>query len=226
MKCSLFFLMILSVGTSVRSESDVTCFVRPAVSPARLTSVGSDLSPVPWVAGRPNTQLASKKKTAATGQKLQVKMLKFVAGTGIVGEVIQVTPAFYHNKLLPTKSAELISNEEMKEQQAVAAAKEKAINEKANALKEKLSGITLQIKRKVGPDGHLFGGIGAKAIVDELKTIIKDDFFDKKGVKVQAITDEEGKKLRGDIKQTGNFSAAISLTKDISARIEVVVASE
>jgi large subunit ribosomal protein L9 len=140
--------------------------------------------------------------------------------------VIQVTPAFYHNKLLPTKSAELISNEEMKEQQAVAAAKEKAINEKANALKEKLSGITLQIKRKVGPDGHLFGGIGAKAIVDELKTIIKDDFFDKKGVKVQAITDEEGKKLRGDIKQTGNFSAAISLTKDISARIEVVVASE
>jgi large subunit ribosomal protein L9 len=153
-------------------------------------------------------------------------MLKYVAGTGIVGEVIQVTPAFYHNKLLPTKSAELISNEEMKQQQAVLAAEEKATKEKANELKEKLSGITLQIKRTAGPDGHLFGGIGAKAIVDELKTIIKDDFFDKKGVKVQAITDEEGKKLRGDIKHTGNFSAAISLTKDISARIEVVVASE
>jgi large subunit ribosomal protein L9 len=233
----------------VRSEGDVTrsshsaCFVRPAVSHGRSTSVGSDSCPVPWVAGRLNgqdlssrsrssnpavasaTQLASKKKNAAT-TKIQVKMLKFVAGTGIVGEVIQVTPAFYHNKLLPTKSAELISNEEMREQQAQQAAEEKATKEKANELKEKLSGITLQIKRTAGPDGHLFGGIGPKAIVEELKTIIVDDFLDKKGVKVLAITDEEGKKLRGDIKQTGSFSAGISLTKDISAKIEIVVAPE
>jgi large subunit ribosomal protein L9 len=225
----------------VRSEGEVTrsshsaCFVRPAVSHGRSTSVGSDSCPVPWVAGRSTrssnpavvsaTQLASKKKNAAT-TKIQVKMLKFVAGTGIVGEVIQVTPAFYHNKLLPTRSAELISNEEMKQEQAQMAADEKATREKANELKEKLSGITLQIKRTAGPDGHLFGGIGPKAIVDELKTMIVDDFLDKKGVKVLAITDEEGKKLRGDIKNTGAFSAGISLTKDISAKIEIVVSPE
>jgi large subunit ribosomal protein L9 len=233
----------------VRSEGRVTrsshsaCFVRPAGSHGRSTSVGSDSFPVPWVAGRPNsqdlssrtrsgnpavasaTQLASKKKNAAT-TKIQVKMLKFVAGTGIVGEVIQVTPAFYHNKLLPTRSAELISNEEMKQEQAQMAADEKATREKANELKEKLSGITLQIKRTAGPDGHLFGGIGPKAIVEELKTMIVDDFLDKKGVKVLAITDEEGKKLRGDIKETGSFSAGISLTKDISAKIEIVVSPE
>lgn len=240
MRSFFTFLMLLPAGVSVRSHS--ACFVRPAVSPVRLSSVG-DSYPVPWVAGRPNsqdlssrtrignpavgsaTQLASKKKSAA-GAKIQVKMLKYVAGTGIVGQVIQVTPAFYHNKLLPTKSAELISNEEMKLEQAQVAAEEKETREKANELKEKLSGITLQIKRTAGPDGHLFGGIGPKAIVDELKMMIVDDFLDQKGVKVMAITDEDGSKLRGDIKHTGKFSAGISLTKDISAKIEVVVAPE
>jgi large subunit ribosomal protein L9 len=241
--------MLLSAGASARSEGTTrsifpSCFVSPAVSPARSTTIGSD-SPVPWVADRSNsrdlssrsrngipaivsaTQLASKKKAAAAAtKKIQVRLLKYIHGTGLAGEVINVTPAFYQNKLRPQKLAELISDEEVKVEKVRVAAVEKATREKANELKEKLTGLTLQIKRTSGPDGKLFGGIGSKAIMDEIKTIIVDDFLDGKGVKVQAITDEEGNKLQGDIKHTGNFGATIALTPDISATIEMVVASE
>lgn len=136
-----------------------------------------------------------------------------------------VTPAFFNNKLRPTKSAEEISDDQVKEEQAEHAADEKATREKATALKEKLTDVTLQIKRKCGPEGQLFGGIGAKQIMEELRSQEKDEFLATKGIKVQAVTDEDDKKMRGDIKHTGTFGATIGLSKDISVKVTLEVTS-
>lgn len=172
-----------------------------------------------------HTQLYSKKKKAApaAAKKIQVKMLKHVAGTGQAGQVVNVTPAFFNNKLRPTKSAVVISDEQVEQEEAAAAAEAKEKREKAEALKEKIAAITLTITRKAGPDGQLFGGIGPKVIVEELKSRIEDDYLSSKSVKITAVTDEDGKKMRGDIKHTGNFGATIALSKDISARLPIVV---
>lgn len=165
------------------------------------------------------TALCSKKKGGASkkkgGSKVQVKLLNHVAGTGQAGDVILVTPAFFQNKLRPTKSAVVVSDDEVAKEKAEKKAAEEATLSAASALKETISEISLHIQRKAGPDGQLFGGVSPKCILDELKKQVQDDFLSKKRVKIVSVTDDDGKKLPHDIKHVGEFDATISLTKDI-----------
>ncbi len=141
--------------------------------------------------------------------------------------VIMVTPAFYSNKLRPTQSAVLISDEEVQKEQVKAAEADKQTRETAERLKEIFLSKKVVFKRKVGPDGQLFGGIGAKAIMEEMiSTFGEEEFLSRKSVKVTSLLDSDGKKIAGDIKHTGEFGASISLTQDISAIIEIEVDGE
>lgn len=171
--------------------------------------------------------VASKKKggsqASTSSKKIQVKMLKYVSGTGQKGDVVMVTPAFFQNKLRPTQSAQIISDDEVDKERAAAAALEKETKETAQSLKEEIEKLELVLPRKAGPDGQLFGGVGPKTIMEELKKKVDNSFLDNKGVKIQALFDVDGKKMRGDIKHTGEFQSTVSLTKDIIAKFEVVV---
>lgn len=169
--------------------------------------------------------LSAKKKAApAASKKVQVKLLKHVAGTGQAGEVIMVTPPFFNNKLRPTQSAELISDDQVEMEKAQAALQAKERQVKAAAVQEQVQGETIVLKRKAGPDGQLFGGIGAKVIMEELKAKTgEDDFLDSKGVKITALLDEDGRKMRGDIKHTGSFQAMLQLSKQVAATVKIEV---
>ena len=171
-------------------------------------------------------QLSKKKAAPAPVKKIQVKMLKYVEGTGHVGEIVMVTPAFFQNKLRPSASAVMITDEEVAKAKLEAEALEKETREKAEVLKERLDGLSITLRRKAGPDGHLFGGIGPKCIMDELETIINDNFLKQKNVKIISITNEDGSEMNGDIKHTGVFNASLSLTKDISGLFGIIVETE
>lgn len=173
--------------------------------------------------------LSAKKKSSAppASKKIQVKLLKHVAGTGQAGEVVMVTPPFFNNKLRPTKSAELITDEQVELEKAEAALAEEERQSRAASLKEQIEGAPLLLTRKAGPDGQLFGGIGAKNIIDELKSSTgADDFLGRKDVKITALVDGDGKKMRGDIKHTGLFKASLSLTQAITATVTIQVDPE
>jgi large subunit ribosomal protein L9 len=171
-----------------------------------------------------STALCAKK--VAKAKKIQVKLLKTVEGTGQKGDVVQVTPAFFQNKLQRTQSAEIISDEEVEKMESEKEAAEKEEQEKATSLKEALEEKTITITRKAGPDGQLFGGIGPKVIMDEVQNILQDDFLNQKGVKIAAIMDENGKKMRSDIKHTGDFAAKLALAKNIAAEFKISVLAE
>ena len=176
-----------------------------------------------------STALSAKKKTVApaASKKIQVKLLKHVAGTGQAGDVVMVTPPFYNNKLRPTKSATLISDDQVEMERAKAALEAKERQTTAAAIKERVEATPLMLKRKAGPDGQLFGGIGAKVLMEELKEVTGEgDFLDSKSVKIIALMDGDGKKMQGDIKHLGSFSASLSLTKDVVAKIEIEVQAE
>jgi len=177
------------------------------------------------------TILHSKKNkpAPAAAKKIQVKMLKSVPGTGQKGDVILVTPAFFNNKLRPTSSASVISDEEVEKEEAEKKAVEKERNALATALKERLEGNPLRFQRKSGPEGHLFGSINPKAVLTAVSEQVDNDqanFLDQKSVKITALVDSNGKKMRGDIKHIGEFQATISLTKNISAKLDIVVEAE
>jgi large subunit ribosomal protein L9 len=167
--------------------------------------------------------MSKKKAVAAPAKKIQVKMLKYVEGTGHVGEIVMVTPAFFNNKLRPSSSAIMITDEEVAKERADAERLKAETDAKAQALKERLDDLTLVLKRKAGPDGQLFGGVGAKMIVEELTKILGDEFLNNKGVKIVSIVNLDGEAIKGDIKHTGQFGASMSLTKEISASFTIIV---
>jgi ribosomal protein L9 len=174
---------------------------------------------------------SAKKKTPAGGaaatKKIQVKLLKHIAGTGQAGDVIQVTPAFFNNKLRPTKSAVMISDDDVIREKAEAQAHEAETTAKATELQLKIEDISMTLVRKAGPTGQLFGGISPKCIMEELqKKWPGDDYLADKHVKIAEFVDGEGKEIKGDIKHTGEFGARIVLKQGIAAKFAIVVQPE
>ena len=174
---------------------------------------------------RGGSELSAKKGAA---KKIQVKLNTNVKGTGQKGDVIQVTPAFFNNKLRPTQAADIISDDEVAQEETERKQAYDEERQEAQALAEELAGTIISIRKKAGPEGNLFGGIGPKVIMDELQAVFKEhiDFLSRKGVKIVAVTDENGKKMRQDIKHTGEFGAQIALTKEISGKVKIEVKAE
>lgn len=235
----LTILLLLSVVVAAPSSFALKAasFVPPA-SPQVTTS-----SPAPTLVNQARIQAVArgygtapipsalwakkKKKQPAASKKIQVKMLKHVAGTGSAGDVVLVTPAFFNNKLRPTKSAVPISDDEVQEEESQKQAQIDANNEAATKIKEQLESddYTLVITKKSGPDGQLFGAVNAKALMEELRKNVNDDYLTQKQVKVSNVT-QDGKKFRGDIKHVGDYSVTLGLTKEISATFDVSVQAE
>ncbi len=220
---SLLFLWQLAIGVTVAFAPPN--FKTPNTSPI-IHGVLSNSLLAPS-----STSLHAKKKggvTTTSSGKIQVKLLKHVAGTGHAGQVIMVTPAFFNNKLRPTQSALVISNEEVAREQKEVEQHEKEAIETAKELQATISELTLKFLRKAGPDGQLFGGINAKTLITELQGAVDDkkDFLSQKHVKIADLYDEEGKKMNGDIKHIGKFSSTIFLRADISAKFDILVEPE
>jgi ribosomal protein L9 len=71
----------------------------------------------------------------------------------------------------------------------------------------------------------LFGGISTKKLLQQLQSQVDDPYLREKQVKVVEVVvpTESGKKLPGDIKETGEYIMKLQLTKDIPVNIQVVV---
>jgi large subunit ribosomal protein L9 len=187
----------------------------------------------PTNAAQPSHTALYKKKggggsstTSSASKKIQVKLLKHVPGTGQAGEVILVSPAFFNNRLRPTSLAKEITNEQVEQERMAKSTKQQQDNELAIQMVERIEALKLTMKRKVGPNGHLFGGVGSKMVMEELYSAISDDFLRQKNVKITAMLDPEGKRLDGDIKTIGTFTATVSLTKEHDAQLKVIVEAE
>lgn len=164
-----------------------------------------------------------RKGSNSSPKKIQVKLVKQVPGTGQVGDILKVTPAFYNNRLLPTQSAQIISDEQVAKERSDAEKASAELVAKARSMKEKVEGIQLTISRRAGPNGQLFGGVGAKTLMEELRIALEDDFLKAKHVKVASLLDEDGKKVRGDLKHVGDFRATVKLTSDCSASLKFTI---
>lgn len=156
--------------------------------------------------------------------KLQVKLLKYVPGTGNIGDVILVAPAFFENKLKKTNSAKIVTDEEVANEKEKLDANQKQREAAAAEMQEKLNEMKVVFEKKAGPEGHLFGGIKAKDILNELKTKFpKGSAIEGKAVKVLKMKDEEGNIVNHDIKEVGDYTVTISLMADVRADVSISV---
>lgn len=225
------------------SSTFTTAFVSPGAAPtvvrnvhavASCYGVCSTAPPPPATTTTSTTALCSKKKKKSAtapgkGGKLQVQMLKAIEGTGRVGDVVMVAPAFFENKLRKTNSARLVTDEEVASQKKESSAKAAAKLDSAREVADKITTIkTISFMKKAGPDGHLFGGIKTKDVLTELRLQFPTGTaLDDKHVKVQRLRDAEGAAVDHDIiKYLGDFQATIALLDDVSADLTITVTSD
>lgn len=176
------------------------------------------------------TSLAAKKKkknpNAGKGGKIQVKLTKHIAGTGQAGDIIMVAPAFFEHKLRKSQSAVRISDEEVAKEKSEADATAEKDMAAAMVLKEEIDSLTLTLSRKAGPEGNLFGGVGYKHLLEELRNTVPNVTL---GDKVKITTIKEAgssEAMKHDIKTLGEYEGTIKLLKGVTADFNILVVEE
>jgi large subunit ribosomal protein L9 len=149
-------------------------------------------------------------------KKLEIVFKKDVENLGSFGEVRQVAAGFARNYLIPKGYALYLkdrrSKEILKQKAEIQKAEAAKIDELKN-LAQKLEGLVLTIKAKVGEKGKLFGSIGPEEIVAQLK---KESKIELKKEQVECEP----------IKNVGEAEVLIKLGHQITSKIKIVVEAE
>jgi large subunit ribosomal protein L9 len=148
---------------------------------------------------------------------MQVILMDKVVNLGGLGDIVKVKDGYARNYLIPQGKAKRATEENKKVFEARRAELEKGQAEKlvaAQAVAAKLEGLTLQLVRKAGVDGRLFGSVGNTDIAEALAA---------KGVEVE----KSAVRLPlGPIKQLGENQVEIAVHSDVVAAITVVIGAE
>ena len=148
---------------------------------------------------------------------MEIILLEKVGKLGNLGDIVRVKDGYARNFLIPQKMARRATEAAKAEFEARRADLEKTAAEKlaaAQALGEKLAGMTVQILQKSGVDGRLFGSVTNSDIAEVL---IKQGF---------AVEKSQIRLPQGPFKTVGDFPLSVALHSDVIAEITASVLGE
>ncbi len=148
---------------------------------------------------------------------MQIILMEKVVNLGGLGDVVKVKDGYARNFLIPqgkakraTEANRKIFEEKRAELERIQAEAVAA----AQAQAEKLEGLMVQITRKTGVDGRLFGSVSGHDIIEALEA---------QGFKV----DKGAVRLpEGPLKTIGDTPVQIALHSDVVATVTVSVLGE
>ena len=145
---------------------------------------------------------------------MKVILQQDVKGQGKKGQMIEASDGYARNFLLPRKLAVAATAENintMKMQEKAKKAQEAAEKAEAQAIAEKLAGITVKVTAKGGNGGRLFGAVTSKEISDALKAQHNIDI-----AKTKIVQEEP-------IKAFGGYKLKVKLGYEITGTLSVMV---
>ena len=145
---------------------------------------------------------------------MKVILQQDVKGQGKKGQMIEASDGYARNFLLPRKLAVAATAENintMKMQEKAKKAQEAAEKAEAQAIAEKLSGLTVKVVAKGGNGGRLFGAVTSKEISDALKAQHNIDI-----AKTKIVQEEP-------IKAFGGYKLKVKLGYEITGTLSVMV---
>ncbi|HEY6094408.1 MAG TPA: 50S ribosomal protein L9 [Gallionellaceae bacterium] len=148
---------------------------------------------------------------------MQVILMEKVVNLGQLGDVVKVKNGYARNFLIPQGKAKRATENnvaEFAERRAELEAAERAKVADAQAVAEKMNGVTVQIAQKAGVDGKLFGSVTNTDVANALTAM---------GF---AVEKAQVRMPEGHIKQIGDHPLTISLHTDVVANITVSVLGE
>lgn len=122
---------------------------------------------------------------------MKVILLSDVKKVGKKGEIVEVSDGYGRNFLLNKKLAVLATKKSMEildEQNLQYDLEEKQKEADAQALKQKLTKITLEFHVKTGEGGRVFGSVSTKQIVEQLQRVHAIKIEKRKFIDTDAIT--------------------------------------
>lgn len=148
---------------------------------------------------------------------MEILLKKDVANLGYAGEIVKVKAGYAMNYLVPQGFA-TVATESVKKQHAETlrqrAHKEEKLVADAKALAETVSAQVLEVKAKVSESGKLYGSVTTMDL--EAALAAKGLTIDKKDITI----------LEGDVKELGEYEAAVKIYKQIKANFKFNVVAE
>jgi large subunit ribosomal protein L9 len=148
---------------------------------------------------------------------VEVILMEKIVNLGQLGDIVKVKNGYARNYLIPHGKAKRATQAALVEFEARRGDLEKAENEKLTAAQEQaqtLDGLMVQIARKAGVDGKLFGSVTNMDIAAALKS------------QGHEILKSTIRMPQGPIKQIGDYSLSIALHSDVLVHITVSVLGE
>jgi large subunit ribosomal protein L9 len=148
---------------------------------------------------------------------MEVILLEKIDNLGGLGDKVRVRPGYARNYLLPKGKAKFATPENIAEFEARRAELERAAAEAlaaAEARRDSLTGMVIEIRAKAGSEGKLFGSIGAGDIADAVTA---------RGVEVEK---REVRLPEGPLRQAGEYEIEVHLHADVNADIRIIVIGE
>jgi large subunit ribosomal protein L9 len=148
---------------------------------------------------------------------MQVILMEKVASLGALGDVVKVKDGYARNFLIPHGKAKRATESNLKEFEDRRADLEKKAADLLAAAQEraaKIEGMTVQVTRKAGVDGRLFGSVNTADIAEA---------FVAQGI--QAAKNEI-RMPHGQLKQVGEYPLTMQLHADVVTNFVVAVIGE
>ena len=148
---------------------------------------------------------------------MQVILMEKVVNLGNLGDVVKVRDGYARNFLIPQGKAKRVTPENLAEFETRRAELERQQAEKLSGAQEqaaKLEGLMVQITRKAGVDGRLFGSVTNFDVAEALMA---------QGIEVEKA---DIRMPQGPLKMVGDAQVQIALHSDVVAAITVSVLGE
>ena len=143
---------------------------------------------------------------------MKVLLIKDVKSLGKAGEIKEVKEGYGRNFLIAKGFAKLATKEVLKEYEEEQKRKEEELKleiYELNKEKEVLENLTIDIEKKLGSNGHLYGAVTKDDIANALKNYKIE--IDKKKIDAK------------NIKEVGNHTIDIKLGHGIHAKLKINV---
>jgi large subunit ribosomal protein L9 len=147
---------------------------------------------------------------------MEVILREHVDNLGRRGEVVKVADGYARNYLLPRKLALLVTDgnkKQIERERGKFEAREQEEQKVAEAMAARLSGVEIQIARKVGETEVLFGSVTSADIAAAMAA---------KGFEI----DRRKLNLREPIKKLGEYDIPLRLHPDVTIPVKVKVVAE
>jgi large subunit ribosomal protein L9 len=144
----------------------------------------------------------------------QAILLQDVETLGERGAVVDVSPGYLRNYLLPRKLAEPATAGSIKAATRRREAAEQAVKDAAERAQESaalLGRTVLTITQQAGDDGRLFGSVTPQDIAEAIR--------DARGIKV----DRRKIHLDDPIRHTGTYMVVVEVTDEVTATVKTMV---